>query len=126
MMTPEKAHRAEAIKMLIRLGWSPPPPNSEQAARIIDDIVSIGGDRRGHHKHPRNESLNLTPNEVAVLALLADGHTQDSVAVQLNYSRETIKTYTRRIVAKLGAKNTTHAVAIAYRAGQLELLRDAA
>lgn len=116
-MTPEKRQRAEAIKSLIHMGWSPPPPSSEQTQRIIDDIVSFSSD--GRHR------IDLTEKETTVLSLLAEGHTRDSVAEQMHYSPETVKLYVKKILRKLGARNTAHAVAIAYRAGELELRRAA-
>lgn len=117
MLTEEKRQRAEAIKTLIRVGWSPPKPNSDQAARIIDDICRVSGD--GRHA----TSVTLTERELLVLSLLADGHTREGVADRMHYSVDTIKTCVQGILRKLGAKNTAHAVAIAYRAGELELRR---
>jgi Response regulator containing a CheY-like receiver domain and an HTH DNA-binding domain len=123
-LTPAKRAKAEAVTTLIRLGWSPPPPNSEQAQRIIDDIALMGSDRRGLQQ-PRCDSLNLTDNELVVLSLLAEGHTRESVAERMHYSTATVNDYVKAVLRKLGARNTTHAVAIAYRAGDLDLRRAA-
>lgn len=116
-LTPAKRLRAAVISQLLKEGWRPPRPSDEQALRIIDDIVSIGGDRRGIQ--PRNESLNLTERELEVLELAAAGNTKVEIADKLHKSPETVKNVEERIRRKLGARNTTHAVSIAIRDGVL-------
>jgi len=51
--------------------------------------------------------------------MLADGHRQKTVATSLNYSPATIKGHLHTITRKIGARNSTHAVAMAVRAGDL-------
>ena len=51
--------------------------------------------------------------------MLADGHRQKTVATSLNYSPATIKGHLHAITRKIGARNSTHAVAMAVRAGDL-------
>lgn len=65
----------------------------------------------------RNSTLALAEKEIRTLRLLADGRTLDEAAAEAGLSRETIKTQSSSCVAKLGARNITHAVAIAIREG---------
>lgn len=61
----------------------------------------------------------LSTREQSILTLVAEGDTNGEAAAVLGLSEETVKCYLRRILAKLGAVNRTHAVAIAFRQGLL-------
>ncbi|SMO93769.1 helix-turn-helix transcriptional regulator [Paracoccus laeviglucosivorans] len=69
-----------------------------------------------------DNDAGLTPNERAVLFLLRDGLSQTEVAAKLNVSLPTIKARLKQIHAKLGATNTTQAVAMATVMDQLKHL----
>jgi len=62
----------------------------------------------------------LTPAEVRVLHLIAQGNANKEIARALDVSEETVKTQVRSILSKLGAKDRTHAAMIAFRRGILE------
>lgn len=64
---------------------------------------------------PRGSRGVLTRRQLQILQLLADGGSSAAAARQLDLSEETVKTHTRNALARLGAKNRTHAVAIALR-----------
>jgi DNA-binding CsgD family transcriptional regulator len=59
-------------------------------------------------------TLELSAVEFEVLRLTAAGHSGQEAAVELRRGRETIKTHRKAIIAKLGARNMPHAIAIAY------------
>ena len=61
--------------------------------------------------------LDLTETELMILRLYSHGLTRRMVADERQVSHETVKSQTEFIRAKLAAKTTTHAVAIALRAG---------
>jgi DNA-binding NarL/FixJ family response regulator len=63
----------------------------------------------------------LTPREVDVLRLVARGNANKAVAAQLSLTEETVKSHIRNILAKLGANDRTHAVAIGLKRGIIEL-----
>jgi DNA-binding NarL/FixJ family response regulator len=63
----------------------------------------------------------LTPREVDVLCLVARGNANKAVAAQLLLTEETIKSHMRNILAKLGANDRTHAVAIAVKRGIIDV-----
>ena len=63
----------------------------------------------------------LTPREVDVLRLVAEGNANKEIAAQLVLTEETVKSHLRSILAKLAANDRTHAVAIALRRGIIEL-----
>lgn len=60
---------------------------------------------------------SLTGREREVLALLAEGRTNEQIATELFMSPKTASVHVSRIIAKLGASNRTEAAAVARRAG---------
>ena len=62
----------------------------------------------------------LTARQREILQMLADGMQTEAVAKRLGLSTETVRTHTKRILAKLHADTRTQAVAIAIRNGLIE------
>jgi two-component system, NarL family, response regulator len=63
----------------------------------------------------------LTPREIDVLRLVAGGNANKEIAAQLLLTEETVKSHIRNILAKLGANDRTHAVAIGLKRGIIDL-----
>ena len=63
----------------------------------------------------------LSPAEVRVLTLIADGHTNKEIAASLSATEDAVKGQVRNILAKLGANDRTQAVTIAVKRGIIEL-----
>jgi DNA-binding NarL/FixJ family response regulator len=63
----------------------------------------------------------LTPREIEVLRLLADGLANKDIAANLSISEHTIKFHIHSILGKLGAASRTEAVARGLRSGLIEL-----
>ena len=63
----------------------------------------------------------LTPREIEVLALLAEGHPNKAIARRLDISDQTVKFHVASIYGKLGAANRTDAVRRAVRRGLVTL-----
>ncbi len=74
---------------------------------------------RGLGREPDAEGL--TEREREVLALVADGATNRSIARQLHLSEATVKTHLVHVYAKLGVDDRTAAVTTALRRGLLRL-----
>jgi DNA-binding NarL/FixJ family response regulator len=72
--------------------------------RFVDPAVPPSGSRG-----------KLTRRQREILQLLADGGSTVAAAKELGLSEETVKTHTKNVLARLGARNRTHAVAIALR-----------
>jgi DNA-binding NarL/FixJ family response regulator len=63
----------------------------------------------------------LTPREIDVLRLISDGNANKEIAAQLSLTEETVKGHVKNILAKLGAKDRTHAVTIGLKRGIFDL-----
>jgi len=61
--------------------------------------------------------LALTDRELEILEVTATGLTSEETAKELFIAFQTVKTYKKRIILKLDAKNMVHAVAKAIRQG---------
>jgi two-component system nitrate/nitrite response regulator NarL len=61
----------------------------------------------------------LTPREREIVELMADGANNRIIASRLAISRHTVKFHVASILAKLGARSRTEAVALALRRGLL-------
>jgi DNA-binding NarL/FixJ family response regulator len=75
--------------------------------------------RAGAHNHLDAPALRagLTPRELEVLRLLAEGEDQRAIAKRLFVSPRTVAKHIEHILAKLPARSRTEAVAIAYQRG---------
>jgi DNA-binding NarL/FixJ family response regulator len=69
-------------------------------------------------EHATDEAL--TPAEVRVLRLIAEGNANKEIAALLSVSEETIKGQVRNILSKLGANDRTHAAMIGLKRGIIE------
>ncbi len=83
---------------------------------FIDPALGEGGVVHGGE----DGELTLTDRQREILQMYADGVHTEKVAEVLGLSTETVRTHTKRILAKLGANTRTHAVAIAVRAQILD------
>jgi DNA-binding NarL/FixJ family response regulator len=70
---------------------------------------------------PVEEIEPLTPREIEVLELLAEGLPNKGIAARLGISDQTVKFHVAAIAGKLGAANRTDAVRIAVRRGLIAL-----
>jgi two-component system, NarL family, response regulator len=64
---------------------------------------------------PKGSRGTLTRRQRQILQLLANGESTTVAAHELDLSEETVKTHIKTAIARLGARNRTHAVSIALR-----------
>ena len=64
---------------------------------------------------PKGSRGAITQRQREILQLLADGESTTVAARQLGLSEETVKTHMKNTLARLGARNRSHAVAIGLR-----------
>ena len=63
------------------------------------------------------ERLGLTPRELEILQLIAEGLSTREIAARIFVSENTVKTHSANLFTKLGARRRTQAVQIAKEAG---------
>lgn len=64
----------------------------------------------------RVSELKITPRELEILGLIAEGFSTREIAHKLYVSESTVKTHSSRLFEKLGAKRRTQAVQLAKAA----------
>jgi DNA-binding NarL/FixJ family response regulator len=63
----------------------------------------------------------LSPLEVRVLRLIADGNSNKEIAALLSITEDSVKGHVRNILSKLGANDRTHAAMIGLKRGIIEI-----
>ena len=72
----------------------------------------------GHEPPPTGDPLgNLTPRQREVLALIAEGHTTNDIARQLQLSVKTVESHRAQLMERLGIRNIAGLVRFAIRVG---------
>ena len=103
---------------------------AESIRRAARGETLVGAEERrqllGRLRHRRAQQANaeqranrLTPREVQILQLIADGVRRDDVAVVLGMSPATLRTHIQNIITKLGVHSKTEALAFAIRHGRV-------
>ena len=67
----------------------------------------------------KREDLGITPRELDILELIAQGMSNREIAEKLFVSENTVKTHSSRVFDKLGAKRRTQAVQLGKEFGLL-------
>ena len=81
---------------------------------------SVGSDRRFVSAADlESEIEDLSERQLEVLALVADGLSNQEICLRLDVTLETVKTHVMHILQRLSARSRAHAVGIGYKHGLL-------
>jgi DNA-binding NarL/FixJ family response regulator len=93
---------------------------------LLDTIRDVHGGRKRLSPEIATEIAEhaidspLTPREISVLKLIAEGLANKEIAAQLHVSEEGVKGSVKSILLKLGANDRTHAAIIGVKRGIIE------
>jgi RNA polymerase sigma factor (sigma-70 family) len=107
-VTPE--HLVAAVRM-VRSG------DALLAPTITRRLVERFARRDAETDRLHRDLSALTPRELEVFRMLAQGLSNAELAVRLHLSEATVKTHVARILAKLGLRDRVQAVVVAYETG---------
>src|SRR3977135_3681917 len=127
----ERAHLRSQVDRSMEIAGEFATLTAARSADVEYDAILLGGSfdarpdpvegrPRGYPPWPAGDDDDaidepLTPREVQVLELLAEGSPNKAIAQQLGISDQTVKFHVSSISGKLGAKNRTDAVRRAAR-----------
>jgi DNA-binding NarL/FixJ family response regulator len=96
---------------------------ARQSGVAVDAMLVAGDGAAAAHRRAALEVMEeaLTPREVQVLELLAEGLANKAIADRLRISDQTVKFHVAAILGKLGVANRTEAVRIAVRRGLIAM-----
>lgn len=83
------------------------------APMSLDDVLAFVRRTRGARGRPSSGWGSLTPTELAVVKLAAEGCTNPEIGARLFMSRGTVKTHLAHVYAKLGIANRTELATVA-------------
>jgi DNA-binding NarL/FixJ family response regulator len=93
---------------------------SATASQVVADGILLAGRATPEGDDDWIEQP-LTPREIEVLQLLAEGLSNKSIADRLGISDQTVKFHVASVTSKLGASNRTDAVRLALRRGLISV-----
>jgi DNA-binding NarL/FixJ family response regulator len=106
------AELPEAVRKATR---REPLIDAEEAARLLRHLR-----RRRHQEDTERQRANrLTPRQIEILQMLADGMAVPDIAGRLGMSRMTVRTHVQNILTRLGAHSKVEAVTVAIRHGKI-------
>ena len=94
-----------------------------RAADLDHDGILVAHDAADASDADEEDAFDepLTPREVQVLELLAEGLPNKAIATRLHISDQTVKFHVAAILGKLGVANRTEAVRVAVRRGLIAM-----
>jgi DNA-binding NarL/FixJ family response regulator len=87
------------------------------APAITRRLISEFAQRPTTRRQPAPALDELTPRETEVLQLVAEGLSNSEIASRLVVTEETVKTHVSHVLGKLGLRDRTQAVVVAYESG---------
>lgn len=124
---PQRSWTAEALRAGVR-GLLPRNASPAQMIAAIEAavaglVVMQTDDLDALLLHPRPPRIveNLSPREVEVLGMLAEGASNKAIAFRLGISEHTVKFHVTSVMAKLNAGSRTEAVTLGFRQGLILL-----
>jgi DNA-binding NarL/FixJ family response regulator len=87
--------------------------------KMTSAVLSTFTQRRGEPREPDDTGAKLSLREDQILRLIASGSSNKDIALLLELSVETVRSYRKSLMKKLGAKNVAGLVNVAVRSGMM-------
>jgi DNA-binding CsgD family transcriptional regulator len=120
-MAPASSHIEELVRMiLVKTAGSAnhqSSPNGPSEQILLD--MHLDGERYLLVRMPKPSHIPLSPREIEIVRMVAQGHPNKIIADVLSISSWTVCTHVRRIFAKLGVGSRAAMVARLLERGQL-------
>jgi predicted ATPase/class 3 adenylate cyclase/DNA-binding CsgD family transcriptional regulator len=114
----EPVHAAAVAQLRATLGGAAfDEAWDEGEALSAEDAVSYASRARGERKRPSTGWASLTPTELKVVTLVAEGLTNPEIGERLFIGRGTVKTHVAHVFTKLGLRTRAELAAEATRRG---------
>ena len=84
---------------------------------VAERVLRVYRGRVGSRREGASQLAQLTPRELEVLKLIAQGMSNDEIAGRLFLSEATVKTYINRLLSKLEVRDRAQAIVFAYQQG---------
>ncbi|MBN2575574.1 MAG: response regulator transcription factor [Deltaproteobacteria bacterium] len=117
----KKATSDDLVRALREVVAGGIPLDPSVAAKVVKDYV-----RRVQGEEEAGQSPELTPRELEVLRLIAQGLSNQAIAEQLGLSRKTVDVHRANLMRKLDLHTVTELVKYALRRGLITLDEDSA
>jgi DNA-binding NarL/FixJ family response regulator len=92
-----------------------------KAGLVVLHPDALQGAAEARAAERRDRAPVLTPRELEILEMLAEGMSNRTIAARLGISSQTVKFHVASILAKLGAASRTEAVTFGVRQGLIAL-----
>jgi DNA-binding NarL/FixJ family response regulator len=92
-----------------------------KAGLVVLHPDALHGSAAARAAERRDRTPTLTPRELEILEMLAEGISNRTIAARLGISSQTVKFHVASILAKLGAASRTEAVTFGVRQGLIAL-----
>jgi FixJ family two-component response regulator len=114
LMTAVQAMKAGAVTFLAK------PVQRAELVAAVEEAFALDKAQRARHQQQREITrrlASLTPREMQVLDLVADGLLNKQIAAELGAAEKTIKVHRRRIMQKMQVRTATALVGLIVRSG---------
>ena len=117
---PSERRRHDEAVALARADLGADADHAWEDGRALDwrDTADYARRARGERKRPRHGWDSLTPTEIRVVHLVAEGCSNPEIAERLLMSRSTVKTHLEHVFTKTGVRNRSELTAEVVRRGR--------
>ena len=113
---PEEATTDEFLETIALVARGETRLTPRIAATLAVRLAALAAARRADE---RAKNVKLTPRELEILALVAEGLTNKEIASQLHVEEQTVKNHIHNILERLSLRRRHQAVQYAWEAGML-------